>query len=77
MKNVSAATAGELLADGWELLDVRPPSEISKVSTSAWLIICRLAIVTLRVLSSCRGYCGLSLMKRSLRRVAACSMEGL
>jgi len=32
VKNVSAATAGELLADGWELLDVRPPYEISKAA---------------------------------------------
>jgi len=30
VKNVSAATAGELLSDGWTLLDVRPPHEIAK-----------------------------------------------
>lgn len=30
VKNVSAATAGELLADGFVLLDVRPPEEIAK-----------------------------------------------
>ena len=30
---MSAATAGELLADGFVLLDVRPPEEIAKVST--------------------------------------------
>lgn len=33
VKNVSAAAAGELLADGFVLLDVRPPQEISKVRT--------------------------------------------
>ena len=33
VKNVSAAAAGELLADGFVLLDVRPPEEISKVQT--------------------------------------------
>ena len=33
VKNVSAATAGELLADGFVLLDVRPPEEVARVST--------------------------------------------
>lgn len=33
VKNVSAATAGELLADGFVLLDVRPPEEVAKVSS--------------------------------------------
>jgi len=32
VKNVSASTAGELLADGWTLLDVRPPQEVQKAA---------------------------------------------
>lgn len=30
MRNVTAANAGELVKEGWVLLDVRPPAEIAK-----------------------------------------------
>jgi len=31
VKSVSAASAGDLISDGWTLLDVRPPHEVEKV----------------------------------------------
>ena len=31
VKSVSAASAGDLVSDGWTLLDVRPPHEVQKV----------------------------------------------
>lgn len=31
VQNVTAAEAGQLVKDGWVLLDVRPPTEIAQV----------------------------------------------
>ena len=56
VKSVSAASAGDLVSDGWTLLDVRPPHEVQKVKA---LILCTLSEPSsVHGAPEARDYCG-------------------